>query len=1371
MRPSLCIRALALLAPLLLGALPAEAVTIPVTTTTDEPGLDGACSLREAVQAANTNTAVDACPAGSDTATDEITIPAGTYTLSGTADEDFGGSGDLDVLANTATLELIVTGAGPEATILQACTASQKTTLCPAGQGTRDRLFHLVAAAVTFRHLTLRHGTGLGPAVYSTGAPTGPVVFEDCLVDDNHSGTDGGAVFSYADVTVTDSTFRDNSSGGRGGAIFTEGTNLDVTGSTFVGNSGVAGGALCHTHTLHVTNSTFSGNSSGSNGGGILSIGNVVLANTTITGNTAATTFDGRGGGFFHTGDAGAVAIVRNSIIAGNVDLRPTDKAPDCYGDVVSEGHNVIGVVQFSCFGLLNGLPSDHVGTAAAPLAARLKPLADNGGPTATHDLEPDSPAVDKGNPALPGSPAPACPAIDQRGIDRPRGAFCDAGAVESGAAGTFRLDAITPATGGNAGLVSVVLRGDAFVAGTTVTLTRAGAGDIVGIGPGPTNGGAFLATSFDLTGAAPGAWSVVVTLPDSSTRTLPDGFTVTAGGAPDLWAEVLVRSEIRVGRSTTLLLAYGNRGAVDAVGVPLSLILPFEFLFELRFPITAPPLHPDQPATDWQIVAVTTQAADESGRTALSFLLPLVPAQSQAVLELRIFPPEDYPLGPYTYGWEIGGPLFAPQLRAAAVADQVADAKAHATEILEATTLAGDAAIASYATDQLEAVRTAGLAAWRSDFVHPPVYSLAHLLIDAGQFAAVAGGSSFTRAGTPPAPPASVLATLRRTLSTVLFGVTAEARQLPENCRGIVLHGRCTRPICDGTQPLDVCFDPKPRCPSGSGIAPCSPGNGGGLTVSSRDPNDKSGPTGDQGYIDGVAPLPYAVFFENVQTATAAAQEVTVTDQLDAATLDLASFALGAITFGDTLVVPPPGVQTFTTDVDLRPGKDLIVRIEAGLDTQSGVVTWHLTSLDPATGELPEDPQAGLLPPNVTPPEGDGSVTFTVSAKASLPIGTEICNDARIVFDLNPFIDTPEWCNTIGTPPQPEDCENCLDDDLDGQIDRADGDCPAPADGAGAGVAPEAVKPLAKCAKALRKVGAKLATTRLAAAGKCLKLAADCVQLKPGDPACVPGAVGKCTKLFATLTAGADALVTALGEQCQPAASVLGSAAGLGFDEEGDACAARGVPSIDTVPEILECFRRRQLCTADRVLAAAVPRAAELLTLVGRNPAVELPCLTGATTLHGNLGDLGKPLRKCDAALQKAAAKLLTGRTNGRQTCAAAVFACLQEKPGNAACLGKAAKTCTAAAAKASARDASFAGAIAKSCGAPLAMTDLLAPAGLDAGTLATTCAGFGVAALDSPGALATCVGRHLACRADQLAAGATPRLRELLTRGGSPP
>jgi hypothetical protein len=99
---------------------------------------------------------------------------------------------------------------------------------------------------------------------------------------------------------------------------------------------------------------------------------------------------------------------------------------------------------------------------------------------------------------------------------------------------------------------------------------------------------------------------------------------------------------------------------------------------------------------------------------------------------------------------------------------------------------------------------------------------------------------------------------------------------------------------------------------------------------------------------------------------------------------------------------------------VDLRPEKNLIVRITASLNPATGILSWRFTSIDPATGQLPEDPREGFLPPNITPPEGDGSVLFTVKPKEDLPTETEVHNSASIVFDTNPAINTPAWLNTL---------------------------------------------------------------------------------------------------------------------------------------------------------------------------------------------------------------------------------------------------------------------------------------------------------------------------------------------------------------------
>ena len=92
--------AAALLAPGPAG--PAYAQTITVTTTAEAPGADGDCTLGEAIQAANSNSPVDQCPAG--TSSDTIVLQAGaTYTLTSGVDHFFGPS--AFVISSTITLQ------------------------------------------------------------------------------------------------------------------------------------------------------------------------------------------------------------------------------------------------------------------------------------------------------------------------------------------------------------------------------------------------------------------------------------------------------------------------------------------------------------------------------------------------------------------------------------------------------------------------------------------------------------------------------------------------------------------------------------------------------------------------------------------------------------------------------------------------------------------------------------------------------------------------------------------------------------------------------------------------------------------------------------------------------------------------------------------------------------------------------------------------------------------------------------------------------------------------------------------------------------------------------------------------------------------
>jgi|GEM_PF-1335893 len=186
--------------------------------------------------------------------------------------------------------------------------------------------------------------------------------------------------------------------------------------------------------------------------------------------------------------------------------------------------------------------------------------------------------------------------------------------------------------------------------------------------------------------------------------------------------------------------------------------------------------------------------------------------------------------------------------------------------------------------------------------------------------------------------------------------------------------------------------------------------------SVVSRDPNDKFGSQGNgpERSVSGTEQMGYGVIFENQASATAAAQEVIITDQFDLSTLDPNSIALGPIVIGTRPLIPPPASSSFTGTIDLRPANNLIVKVVVGLNKDTGILTWKFTSIDPITGLPTTDPLAGFLPPNLNPPDGEGSVFFAVSPKTGLATGTVVRNQASIIFDDNEAIVTPTWTNAI---------------------------------------------------------------------------------------------------------------------------------------------------------------------------------------------------------------------------------------------------------------------------------------------------------------------------------------------------------------------
>src|SRR5437763_7037595 len=166
-------------APIVLPAA-AQATDIPVTTTADSMTMDGQCSLREALWAANNSSPVNAdCQSGG--AADTILLPTGMYPIQlNSTNEDLGNDGDFDVRS-----VVTIRGDGAAGTIID-------------GAG-RDRVLHvaLPAASLVLDRVTVRGGL----TANGTGGLPGT------------GGGNGAGILNVGTLTVMDSVIRDNQTG------------------------------------------------------------------------------------------------------------------------------------------------------------------------------------------------------------------------------------------------------------------------------------------------------------------------------------------------------------------------------------------------------------------------------------------------------------------------------------------------------------------------------------------------------------------------------------------------------------------------------------------------------------------------------------------------------------------------------------------------------------------------------------------------------------------------------------------------------------------------------------------------------------------------------------------------------------------------------------------------------------------------------------------------------------------------------------------------------------------------------------------------------------------------------------------------------
>jgi hypothetical protein len=378
-----------------------------------------------------------------------MTLRAGTITVTNTNDSgpgslrqaladanygdtiDFAVTGTIGLTSGELLVDKSVTISGPGADNL-AVNGNAKSRVFYIGPG----------VTVSISDLTITNGNASGGGfpdfdgggIYNDHAI---LTLTSCAISSNFAQDGGGGIFSdgikgSATLLISNTVISNNSTS-YGGGIWNVGVQggtatLEISDSTLSGNTASIGAAVYNIGhggdtTVDIRNSTLSGNSSG-NGGGIYSTaydeGTAILevSNSTLSGNSASF-----GGGIFN--DLAATLIIKDSTFSDNsADLggggiENTGATVSIGNTALKTGalganiHNVFGTVTSFGYNLSNddggGFligPGDQINTD--PL---LGPLQDNGGPTFTHALLPDSPAIDAGDPSF--TPPPF---FDQRG-------------------------------------------------------------------------------------------------------------------------------------------------------------------------------------------------------------------------------------------------------------------------------------------------------------------------------------------------------------------------------------------------------------------------------------------------------------------------------------------------------------------------------------------------------------------------------------------------------------------------------------------------------------------------------------------------------------------------------------------------------------------------------------------------------------------------------------------------------------------------------------------------------------------------------------------------------------------------------------------
>jgi hypothetical protein len=465
-----------------------HAATINVAT--NDPGIGQAqCSLRDAIEAANTDAPSGGCPAGS--GADTIAIGAMTYSLNhGTAVA--GGSTDLLIIHSEITL----TGQGAviesqrvgslirvegDPAILHASgltIQSSQVGIKVFGATANLNDVRVLDNSAGGIHLYNDANLHLVNSVVSKNQGP-PHTLSGILVEDNSeaiienseiTNNEGGIGCETCNGRPSSIKIKDSVVKRNGSSINASNASLELINTKVSGGSRYGGAMICGDLPTKIVNSTLSGSLVGSGRASALSAGSrTVVLNSTISNNkyggltggsphpavyakTGAKIINTTISGNIGYGVAGVIAEsgveIINSTIANNsfgtLVNNPAPITAGLSGDVTLINtiiSNNSGVAD--CSGSLtpsstNNLISDGSCGASFSGDPFIGPLGDNGGPTHTHALLlPRSAAVDGGNDSY--CSGPGVNGTDQRGAPRPQDgdgdgvSACDIGAFELG--------------------------------------------------------------------------------------------------------------------------------------------------------------------------------------------------------------------------------------------------------------------------------------------------------------------------------------------------------------------------------------------------------------------------------------------------------------------------------------------------------------------------------------------------------------------------------------------------------------------------------------------------------------------------------------------------------------------------------------------------------------------------------------------------------------------------------------------------------------------------------------------------------------------------------------------------------------------------